>query len=344
MTDAPFDDLLIEFLGRIPSLEGRTNRDILLRNLKGCPIATINRSDTAQSDLFRIVKDVRGWGLVNDRNKYALEILMENVRMLVKNTSLELELNTLKEKFDITTRREVNLPFAVVSMNSKQAIELDSRVMFPDDTMKEKFNKLLDSWGIHNLTHFYNDNGNLWKQIPGMGQDIRKIIYNLVDELNEEHKGALTISPKDISENFLSRNVNKKRQARLELEKSGGLVFIDVLSLFHPEIQHILQIQSKVLTQHNSVALVVISPIAKDALETQEFVKEQIYRQDFINDAFNYFENHLDPRYEFGIDEICKLRRWLFSNLPPENRRRGGLKVSYEEGLCKFVIGSELRA
>lgn len=342
ITDDLFDALLIDYLESINSLgSGRNDRNILLNNLSNCPIGTINRSDAAKFDLFRIVKEVHSWGFIESSDKYALEILMENTRGLVRNTSKEKDLNSLKDKFNLLIRKEVTIPFVIISMNSDQAAELDSGTVFRDKAIRKNFKKLLRFWGFQNLAPFYNTNGILWEQLQGINQDIHEIINNSVDELNGESRGKFIISLKDISSIFLSTNEVKKRQARNELENFGGLVIIDILSLFHPDIQNILLSQSKALRVENSVALVVISPLMKNALEIQKIVKDQIYKKDFMSNTFYCFENLLDPRYEFGVDEICKLRRWLTSNLLPENRTLRDSKIYSREGLSRYVIGVE---
>ncbi|MGJ3249144.1 MAG: NACHT C-terminal helical domain 2-containing protein [Elainellaceae cyanobacterium] len=94
-----FEDKLINFLTTIHPLGRRENRDILLNRLPKSLVLVISRYDATLSDIDNIVRSAEGWGWINEKGKFALEILVENALRFVEGTHQAEELGSLKQEF-----------------------------------------------------------------------------------------------------------------------------------------------------------------------------------------------------------------------------------------------------
>ncbi len=341
MTEGTLEDRLIDFLCNIAALDGeQANRDCLLKNLSDLPVGTINRSNAPYQDLWRIVKTVKIWGQIPDTEEYALEILMESVRVFVKGTELEETLNILKGEFRQSVQEVVNIHTAIMAMFHSEAVELVSGSVFRNRDERENFEKVkvaLQKYGINDLAAHYKDDRDGWRPF-GADKSIQGIMQDMVDILNKERKRSRSIHLHPLSSAFLSSDPIERRSARSVLQESGGILIVDPISMYHPTLRDIFLLQNKIFDQSNPVALSVISPLSRSILEANKLFLDQIYTHPNMEDAFEFFEERLDLRYEFGVDELCNLRRWLFSILPPEGRMRNGL-TSMQRNAVRNQVG-----
>ncbi len=89
--------------------------------------------------------------------------------------------------------------------------------------------------------------------------------------------------------------------------------------MYHPRLKSIL-LESQLIGLNNPIAMIVVSPLKMKILKVNELLESHIYNSS-LKRAFDYYEKHLNPNYEFGIGDICNFRRWLFSTLPNFKRR-----------------------
>jgi hypothetical protein len=94
MTD--FKANLLQVLLRIPALESREGRNILINDLPN--MNTINRYDSPMTDLQSMVTAVMQLGRIANTNEFAIEDFIRKAQSLVNGYELENELDQLLKK------------------------------------------------------------------------------------------------------------------------------------------------------------------------------------------------------------------------------------------------------
>ncbi len=105
------EDKILDYLCKIPQLDHRDNRDLLLRNIPSKLRMTISRSTAPLADFENMLRNAKGWGSIENLNKPARTIILENTRHFVKGAELEDELETLlAQLIRIQPRLTASLP------------------------------------------------------------------------------------------------------------------------------------------------------------------------------------------------------------------------------------------
>ncbi len=94
MEQQRLDEILV-YCVKIPGMDRRENRDMLLRGLPKKPVAGLTRPDALLSDLNGILTATNSWGWIADRQQWAVAILLNNTHQFVEGTGLEDDLDRL---------------------------------------------------------------------------------------------------------------------------------------------------------------------------------------------------------------------------------------------------------
>lgn len=244
---------------------------------------------------------------------------------------------------------------AVVAMTASQTNDLlpSNNVDKPEFAgaagMFAEMHSHLTGNGVDNLGSCYGEEPDDWKPLLADGkQTIMQAIEDVLDKITRTSPSSAyipTITLKSISKDLLSKEGNQRAAARKVLEKQGGLIVVDALSLYHPTIQTYL-LSGQLFGQHPSVAMVVLSPLRIDKIPIYQVLQKQVY-QAHLEKAFEHFFDHLDPFFEFNVHELCSLRRWLFSVVPhykrrsmsPDARTAVVAEWGQSEGIVQYVSG-----
>lgn len=306
--------------------------------------------------------DIRKQGLQNRRDHLVEEykaianrqgqILdpVEQLRIERQLLSLEKQINEVDEALRSITytagtsnRDTITIPIAVIAMQKQEAAELD---VVSSSTDLAKLKEALDAFQIKDIISCYGESRNDW--VPLFTEQplpITTILNELIARLNRTNAGLAGRPIIDIhylSDEFLSTTASERRQAWDTLESEGGVLIIDAVSMYHPQIcDHLLK--SQLVSANNSIAMIVLSPLRPGAVTVNELLRTQVYVGP-LERAFNYFGEHLNPFYEFGVADVCNLQRWLFTTLP--KIRRSGLSpemraaIQAQAGFTPTGIGS----
>lgn len=251
---------------------------------------------------------------------------------------------------------QVTVQLGVVAMRRDQVEELLSQSVVDDPavaTARIEFGKLctlLSAYGVENLASNYGEDPDSWKPPLADGSvTVIDAIEHVLDKITQTHSvlpGHPPIVLRSISHDFLSDEAVQRAAARELLEDQGGVIVVDALSLYHP-IVHKRLVDSQVFGLHTPIALVVLSPLRADKIPVYQMLHGQVYRT-YLERAFEFFVERLDPFYEFNVNDLCSLRRWLFSVLPDSRRRAMSSEARAEAiataghpaaGIVDFVSG-----
>lgn len=249
---------------------------------------------------------------------------------------------TLPSKKDV-----IEIQVAVIAMTYTQAKVIETTV----DEGLSKLKEALHTFQVKDIVSSYGESPNDWVPLfVEQPTSIKTIIQDLVERLNRANTGLLgrpIISVHYLSDEFLSPIAAERRKAWDTFEVDGGVLIVDALSMYHQEVRdHLLK--SQLISANSSVGMIVLSPLRSNAVAVNELLHSQVYAA-HLERAFNYFVDHLNPLYEFGVGDVYNLQRWLFSTLPnirpsrlsPEVRAaiqaQAGVAPS---GIGGFVTGS----
>lgn len=318
-TPITFEDRLLDLLSRINALGSPENRNALVRNLPRNLVQTMPRYDTPQADLISIIENAKQWGFIYTMRKQALEIVIDNTRRFVQGSQMEQELIGLKSDFQQS--KQIDIRIAVTTMTREQAIALDNETVFNNQEELNQFKALrsaLHKCGITDFTLHYGEYRDDWKPCVMVNQrSIREILQGVGQWLkaNRDILAETALNLIFLSDQIFSVDEEGKEerlQAEKILKKYGGILIIDIISLYHPQIRNTLM-HSQLIDSDKPVAMIVVSPLESKVLELNELLTNHIYISPFMERAFDSFAKDLNPLYQFDVNDIYNLRRWLSS-------------------------------
>lgn len=103
--------------------------------------------------------------------------------------------------------------------------------------------------------------------------------------------------------------------------------------MYHPDLREIF-FKSSSLNINNPVSVVVLSPLEKNKIDVNMYVEQEVYNK-HLGITFGHFSG-FDPRYEFGLDNMYSLRRWLYFNLLAD-RKKPRIKPKTEKEIQKVT-------
>lgn len=147
-----------------------------------------------------------------------------------------------------------------------------------------------------------------------------------------------------ISSGCLSNDSAEQIRSWEILDAQGGTIVVDAVSLHHPEVRQCL-LNSQVMGSHSKVSMIVLSPLKTDVFPANDLLRSRVY-QAYLGRAFHYFQNKLNPLFEFGVNDLCNLQRWLFRTLPemkvdglPPDVRQSAEVRGRSSGIQSVIIG-----
>jgi hypothetical protein len=233
----------------------------------------------------------------------------------------------------------IELPIVIVAMTQSEANDLFQNPEFIGRRMLQaeanRFRAFLETFSDENIaslsSRYANERKN-WKPYSYTDETLRKIILEIIRELNDwcsEEEKPILLRPRFLSSEFFAHDTELQNETWDELTETGCVVFVDAVSLFHPDVRQAL-IQSHI-SAHPNVAVLVLPPIDMSTIPSNQQVDMEI--RSWMQRAFDRFEE-FDRFCEFGLGNVQTLKRWLFHNLPeivnpkqvirsvPNNRRR----------------------
>ncbi|HEU4562170.1 MAG TPA: DUF4062 domain-containing protein [Longimicrobium sp.] len=221
--------------------------------------------------------------------------------------------------------RAIGLPFMVLAMTEKEARELeeDPRVIAEHlgGRSFEQFQQLKEALQQGSSPAFaarYGPARHCWKPFAGSNLSVRMVMDEVIKGLNQRQLpqlGERRIKAQYYCFDSLVGRSDGNRESTLlrhiydEIGRTGCVVLVDEISLFHPSLRRAFVGSS--LANQEQVALVTISPF--DPTPNQMLESEL---QEHLTWAFNRFAFDYDPQREFGVGDERRLKRWLHSSLP----------------------------
>lgn len=224
--------------------------------------------------------------------------------------------------FKKTPPRFQRIPISVliVAMNAAQAEELI------DNNNNGKFQIFKQYFAVEEIQYWkqhYKESRNDWRPYFCFDKSIRDILCEMVKSINERYYDEGEDVPQilylHLIENFFDENDEEKQFQNIEnFADSGGVVIIDAISLFHPDIQKIFS-RSQIIS-HKNIAILGIIPVNQEFLEKINQIEILLKEFTSIWHAFQRFDGNFDLPCEFGISKLQTMRRWLYDTLPKVNK------------------------
>jgi hypothetical protein len=289
----------------------------------GFPISNIARDSGTQDLVFRLIE----WAKSHD----SLHRLLSGA--LAQNPD-NLQLQEIVAELKSTPSD--GLSFVIAAMTRQEAESLFNKSIFDNDYVAplqrkiwEEFEAALlqDEINITTLLDYYGAKRDLWKpyywgQSIEDSKDIHTLIEDIVSKLNNQRD---TISSPQLlhldsaSEAFFSENELEHATICEQLARSGFVLIVDVISLFHPHLYQILSESEIGRLLH--VSIVVISPIGSRSRAVNQLIDKMFSSKHWNwKIPFTRFIENFDWRCEIGVGDTHTLRRWLFRVLPEAER------------------------
>lgn len=207
------------------------------------------------------------------------------------------------------------LPIIIAAMTDQQAAELlDGRVKTRlGDQQQTIFTSFFSQIQSINLLQNYSKDQDSWVPHAFPYVTIKNIINEMVGFVNDSALDQLLIEPVFLSEDFFSDDRLIRINTVNLLADRGGIIIVDAVSLFHPEICSKLFASA---INNPDIALIVISPINYIINSVNQLIEDFLAVQ--MDITLSRFELKLDPLCEIGIGDLRTLKRTLFSILNRE--------------------------
>lgn len=310
---------LVQALLSCRSMNDRSVRDTIVNELPDFVKNSIGRNNTDRIDVANIV--IACLSYVD-----AIEALVEAVRMYEGPSKGMQEVDTamthLAAQCERGAAESVEIPFVIAAMNRRQAsvlfeesdlgncdiadVELakfrDFKGMFPEKEVSE--------W----LSH-YADEPESWTPHTYPGQTIGKIISDALNTKPSLH-WRLSLPPMRArfrsAEFFLEQDEALQEKTWQELRTSGGIVVVDAVSLFHPNVRKSLVDSGVGFVER--IALLIILPFNLGTHPAYELVESELHSQ--MRPIHSRFSKHFDRMCELGGGDLRSLKRWLSIAVP----------------------------
>lgn len=248
----------------------------------------------------------------------------------------------------------LDLPVVIVTMTHQEASDLINETAFatPDVAPAEqaKFQQLkavfpeneIAAWLAH-----YAEEREDWKPYTQPQHTIRSLILDTMRRQHDPQAGlnGPLIRPHFLSSDFLTPDDQQRLDTWDHLSKSGCVMIVDAISLFHPVIYRRL-LQSEMSSNPQvALALLILAPEAHqvNVLIEQE-LKERLQR------AFARFVRYRDGLCVLDMNREHHLPRWLNDKLPEvakkmcltphfANRQMMQQRVTETHGMGQIISG-----
>jgi len=110
----------------------------------------------------------------------------------------------------------------------------------------------------------------------------------------------------------LVRKVDELREVYRQMSDQGCIMLVDELSLFHPHVRS--AVKNSPMVSARNTAILTVSPFDSDVPVAQHILREELKSE--LAGIFDRFALDYDPQCELGVNDDCRLRRWLHQSLP----------------------------
>ena len=211
----------------------------------------------------------------------------------------------------------------VYAMTSTHLAELVSEVAFDSDnaTKKDKkhyeeFRAILEKHQIHFdvLKKSYGNSALDWK--PWNNDQSKTIQEIVIDIKNNHNEKCQQANNEHIGMRFFDGVVGY--DIKYGTPFANNMLFIDAISLFHPDLRTRLVNSGIMGSEPNGTKLMIniVPPISHNHIPMYKFFEEMYYKKwGFKERAFTLFSNEFEPSRELGIGDQYSLSRWIASRL-----------------------------
>lgn len=219
------------------------------------------------------------------------------------------------------------VPVVVYAMTEKEAKELKSKKCFKDTKNvppieRDNFKNLsgiLKLQGLDDIPIFYGHERDDWRpqlaSLENPKERNTKSIKETLGDIFKQHQDH-DVHFKFHSQAYFSDDDSEAQyEAWGELEEKGGILIVDAISLFHPQLRKKLS-DSGIGTKEET-SIIVLSPVGDDTLKLNAALEKVLLSA--MRRAFGRFVK-FDSNCKFGVDHITDLNSWLFSLLPKLKR------------------------
>ncbi len=207
----------------------------------------------------------------------------------------------------------IDIPIVIVAMTKSEAEELIYESSSEESFSKfQRFREYFTQEDIEEWLSHYQEFRKNWQPYNHSDRSVYEIVCDMIWEINNWNASNLQlIRPKFAEKFFIQEDEDIRDEICCELTQSGGIVVVDVVSLFHPTIRKIFSQSS--IDSHEKVAIIGITPLSLTALEANSIVEEEI--QQGMWRAYSRFRKNFDTSCEFGVSNLHAIERWLFNVL-----------------------------
>jgi hypothetical protein len=204
---------------------------------------------------------------------------------------------------------EIGLPVTVVAMTAAEATDLFADAPPPIAALLELTGGSSEPW-----TTRYGTARSRWRPFEATGETIEEVLAARVAEVNRDvnQLQGRTIRLQPYPLDALLRDNLKLWPVYQAVARSGCLVVVDELSLFHPAVRQVFE--TSPLPTGGQIAFVTLSPLDATAGPPHATIRNELDGR--LTDATRRFREVLDPLCEIGVMERRRLDRWLHGSLP----------------------------
>lgn len=331
---------LITFLDKVPAMDDKDNRNMLLLKLPDSPAKSIKRvSDNKLADLSNIVHAVHLWGQINS-GEFALKILMENSRRFIEGLlKQQNELNNLIDEYQNLYYEKIQIPIVICSMTREEARELKKQI-----DSNETPNEFLgfQQLRIHfeclaEFTNHYDEKRDNWTPFLHENKTVEQIIeqaINVYSKNSNQNNNLPAIEAIFLSDQCFGNDRVQRLNTWNQLRYSGGILIVDSISLFCPKIKKSLIDEAQIIANKN-ITIFVISPINVSTFESRQSFEEEI--ENHMIAVSSRFKKH-DQHCEIGIINLFDLERRLYSIFPQTSKNINNHKLENNKEQLRNMI------
>jgi hypothetical protein len=217
--------------------------------------------------------------------------------------------------------RTIGVPVCVLSMNVADLAALESSPDFLTNRLgkpaADQYQRLKDALTASGIAwkERYQASRTEWRPFSHAGRGLALILQQLIKDLNRralpklKHRHLkLQWYPFDA----LLGGGSALRQTYREVARTGLIMVVDELSLFHPDLREAFQ--NSPFFNNDQVAIVTISPFDPGGAPLEQLLEAETRRK--LAGAFDRYAVDYDPQCELAVGDERRLKRWLHLSLP----------------------------
>lgn len=226
-------------------------------------------------------------------------------------------------------KKHIEIPIVVVAMTEKE-----SEFLINGEYSGSDFQMIKEIFTEEDFIEWrsnYKEDRNCWRPYINENRTIKRIVADMAFIINKDYKyNGRVIYPKFVTESFFDTEEKGKQHAIWKkLITSGGIVIIDLLSLFHPSINRIFS--ESTVSSHNEIAIICFFPMSKSSINAYSLIKEQPCH--ILWGATERFSKEFDQLCEFKSNSPESIQRLLYYML----RKKAIDKISIQANPKKRI-------